>query len=99
MVIRVPLITAALREYFEMLWDRATPLNAGHRAAKADGLTPIQQAVLEFMAEGLQDDVIARRAGLSTIIVRRHITAILKRLDVTSRFAGGAAAQRRGWIG
>jgi hypothetical protein len=26
LVIRVPLITAALREYFEMLWDRATPL-------------------------------------------------------------------------
>lgn len=28
-----------------------------------------------------------------------HITAIMKRLDVSSRFAAGAAAQRRGWIG
>ena len=99
LVIRAPLITAALREYFEMLWDRATPLNAGHAAARAGGLTSVQQMVLELMAEGLQDDVIARRPGLSTTTVRRHITAILKRLDVTSRFAASAAAQRRGWIG
>jgi len=54
---------------------------------------------LELMAEGLQDDVIARRAGLSTTTVRRHIAAIMKRLGVSSRFAAGAAAQRRGWIG
>ena len=41
------------------------------------------------MAEGLHDDAIARRAGLSTTTVRRHIAAIMKRLDVTSRFAAG----------
>jgi DNA-binding NarL/FixJ family response regulator len=51
------------------------------------------------MAEGLNDDAIARRAELSTTTVRRHIAAILTRLNVTSRFAAGAAAQRRGWIG
>ena len=99
LVIRAPLITAALREYFEMLWDRAAPLKARQSPAHGDRLTAVQQAVLELMAEGLQDDAIARRAGLSTTTVRRHITAIMKRLDVTSRFAAGAAAQRRGWIG
>jgi len=51
------------------------------------------------MAEGLQDDAIARRAGISTTTVRRHIAAIMSRLGVASRFAAGAAAQRRGWIG
>ena len=105
LLIRAPLITAALREYFELLWDRATPVSSGRRAVASgsarpgDRLTPAQQTVLELMAEGLHDDAIARRAGLSTTTVRRHITAILKRLDVTSRFAAGAAAQRRGWLG
>src|ERR1039457_2112 len=83
----------------EMLWDRATPLKLERSAAPDSRLMRAQQAVLELMAEGLHDDAIARRAGISTTTVRRHITAILQRLDVTSRFAAGAAAQRRGWIG
>ncbi len=65
-------------------------------AARVGG---VPQRVLELMAEGLHDDAIARRAGMSTTTVRRHITAIMTRLGVTSRFAAGAAAQRRGWIG
>jgi DNA-binding NarL/FixJ family response regulator len=51
------------------------------------------------MAEGLADAAIARRAGISVTTVRRHITVILARLGVAGRFAAGAAAQRRGWIG
>lgn len=51
------------------------------------------------MAEGLHDDAIASRAGISTTTVRRHIAAIMDRLNVTSGFAAGAAAHRRGWIG
>ncbi len=99
LVIRTPVIIAALREYFEMLWDRATPLRPERAAASAGRLTPAQQAVLELMAEGLNDGAIARRAGLSITTVRRHIAAIMTRLDVSTRFAAGAAAQRKGWIG
>ena len=46
-----------------MLWDRATPLKP-ERAAAAGASTAAQQAVLELMAEGLNDGAIARRAGL-----------------------------------
>ena len=99
LVVRAPVIIAALREYFELLWERATPLKAPRPPVSGDRLTPTQQAVLELMAEGLHDDAIARRAGISTTTVRRHITAIMSRLGVSSRFAAGAAAQRRGWIG
>ena len=37
LVIRAPVIIAALREYFEMLWDRATPLRPDRAAAPAGG--------------------------------------------------------------
>lgn len=99
LVIRAPVIITALREYFEMLWERATPLTAQRPVAPQDRVTRAQQTVLELMAEGLHDDAIARRAGISTTTVRRYIAAIMERLNVTSRFAAGAAAQRRGWIG
>jgi DNA-binding NarL/FixJ family response regulator len=99
LVIRAPVIISALRGYFEMLWERATPLKGRRPAAPTGGLTPVQQTVLELMAEGLHDDAIARRAGISTTTVRRHIAAIIDRLGVSSRFAAGAAAHRRGWIG
>jgi DNA-binding CsgD family transcriptional regulator len=99
LVVRAPVIIAALREYFELLWDRATPLTTSRVAAPGDRLPPAQQKVLQLMAEGLHDDAIARRAGISITTVRRHITTIMDRLGVSSRFAAGAAAQRRGWIG
>jgi DNA-binding CsgD family transcriptional regulator len=99
LVVRAPVIIAALRDYFELLWDRATPIMSPRPAAPGDRLTPAQQRVLELMARGLHDDAIARNAGISTTTVRRHIAAIMGRLGVSSRFAAGAAAQRRGWIG
>jgi DNA-binding CsgD family transcriptional regulator len=99
LVVRAPVIISALREYFEMLWDRATPLKPRPGRPPAGRLTPVQQSVLELMAQGLTDAVIARRAGVSVTTVRRHITAIMARLGVSSRFAAGAAAQRKGWIG
>ncbi len=99
LVVRAPVIIAALREYFELLWERATPLKPQRPAAPADRPTPAQQAVLELMAAGLDDATIARQTGMSTTTVRRHIAAIVHRLGVSSRFAAGAAAQRKGWIG
>jgi len=99
LLVRAPLITAALRGYFEMLWEKATPVSAGRAATALGRLPAAQQTVLAPMAEGLHDDAIARRAHLSTTTVRRHIAAIMKRRDVTTRFAAGAAAQRRGSIG
>ena len=100
LLVRAPVIVGALREYFELLWDRATPVTAPvSPAAGQDPLPPAQRRVLQLMAEGLPDAAIARRANLSVTTVRRHITAIMKRLGVTSRFAAGTAAHRRGWIG
>jgi DNA-binding NarL/FixJ family response regulator len=99
LLIRAPVIIRALREYFELLWERATPVSSDRSGSPADRLPPAQQGVLEMMATGASDDVIARRLGISVTTVRRHIAAIMQRLGVSSRFAAGAAAQRRGWIG
>jgi DNA-binding NarL/FixJ family response regulator len=99
LVIHAPVIIAALRDYFELLWQQATPVTPSRTGAHGDQPTPMQRAILAMMAEGLNDDAIALRTGRSVTTVRRHITTLLARLNVTSRFAAGAAAQRRGWIG
>lgn len=99
LIIRAPVIIATLRDYFELLWERATPLSGPARPSDGERLTDAQQVVLDLMAQGLADGAIARRLGVSVVTVRRHITAITTKLSVSNRFAAGAAAQRRGWIG
>jgi hypothetical protein len=83
LLIRAPVIITALREYFEMLWECATPLAPPRGGQPGNRVTPAQHTVLELMAEGLHDDAIARRAGISTTTVRcRSASPWLDRLTL-----------------
>jgi DNA-binding CsgD family transcriptional regulator len=97
LLVRAAPITRALRDYFEMLWERATPVGSTE-PPRGCPLSQSQHDVLRLLAQGLQDKAIARRLNISESTVHRHINAITSHLDVTSRFAAGAAAQRRGWL-
>jgi DNA-binding NarL/FixJ family response regulator len=46
-----------------------------------------------------RDSQIAKQTGMSESSVRRHATAILKRLDASTRFEAGVTAHRWKWIG
>jgi DNA-binding NarL/FixJ family response regulator len=89
LLIRAPVIIATLREYFELLWERSTPLASQLGAHHGARITPAQHTVLGLLAEGVHADAIAGRVGISTTTVRRHIAGIMDRLNVTSRFAFG----------
>jgi DNA-binding CsgD family transcriptional regulator len=95
LLVRSPAIVGALREYFELLWDRGIPLGATEPEAP---LKPVQMAVLRMLADGLTDEAIARRIGLNVTSVGRHVSTIRKELGAATRLAAGAAAVRRGWI-
>jgi DNA-binding CsgD family transcriptional regulator len=95
LIIRSPTVLGALREYFELLWEKATPFGA----TGPDELTRRQKQVLKLLAGGLLDEAIAHQLNVSVQTVRRHITIMRELLDVgQSRFAMGAAANRRGWL-
>src|SRR5581483_2178806 len=97
MLVHARPVVSALRQYFELLWERAVPF--GRTAAAPDtSLTGRQQDILGLLAQGLTDDAIASRLGCSAKTVGREAAAISVRLGATSRFAAGAAAQRRGWL-
>jgi DNA-binding CsgD family transcriptional regulator len=95
MLIRSAVVVGALREYFELLWERAIPFG---EAEPQSPLNDVQNTILGLLTQGLSDESIGRRLGLSTNTVRRHITHIREQLGVETRFAAGAAAVRRGWI-
>lgn len=62
-------------------------------------LTPRQCEVLDLLAEGLSNKVIARRLNLSEFTVRGHVQAVLGVLGVTSRAQATFTARKRGLIG
>ncbi|NEA66995.1 helix-turn-helix domain-containing protein [Streptomyces sp. SID12488] len=96
-VIRVGSIVTAFNALFDLAWERATPLG-GTPTPHSDGPSERDLALLRNLAEGLTDEVIGRRLGVSIRTVRRLMADLLKRLNAQSRFQAGAEAVRLGWI-
>ena len=79
----------APRAASELLADRFE----GRPAAE---LTPREREVLEMVAEGLPNKLIARRLEISEATVKAHLTRILERLGVSDRTQAALWAQRHG---
>jgi len=69
----------------------------GARPPAADTrVTPREREVLALLAEGLTNREIAARLVVSEHTIHRHVTNILRKLDVPSRAAAAAHAARAG---
>lgn len=64
----------------------------------ANLLSPLERALLKGLAEGLSMDAVARRCGLSTRTLRRHMRLMCDRLDVRTPIQAVAWAARRGLV-
>jgi DNA-binding CsgD family transcriptional regulator len=91
MVVAEPVLVQGLQCLFEATWSVCS------RAA-SDSPTLAERDLLERMAAGSTDQAIARLLGVSDRQVRRRTAHLLQRLGVSSRFAAGAEAVRRGWL-
>ena len=94
-LVRSPVIVAALRMYFELLWDRALPLHDTGRETK---FSATQRSVLRLMIGGMTDAAIARHLDVSERTVRRHISAALDIVGVDNRITATAVIVRDGWL-
>jgi DNA-binding NarL/FixJ family response regulator len=63
------------------------------------GLTARELHVLALLTEGLRNAQIAERLIVSQKTVDHHVSAILRKLNVGTRGAAGAAAVRLGLLG
>lgn len=61
-------------------------------------LTPREREVLELMAEGASNKMIARALGISIHTAKFHVGSLLDKLDATGRTDAVAHAARRGVI-
>ncbi|MFF1614705.1 LuxR C-terminal-related transcriptional regulator [Amycolatopsis sp. NPDC058278] len=80
---------------FDQLWDGATPYAAEDQGYSGEIAHDLQQTIARLMAQGLTDEVVARRLGMSVRTCRRHIAAMLQNLDAVSRFQAGVQAASR----
>jgi DNA-binding CsgD family transcriptional regulator len=93
---------AALERFLEL--GAATEAQRARRVSASFGdgppplpqLTPRERDVLRLLAEGLSNRRIAERLVVSEHTVHRHVTNILRKLDLPSRTAAAAHAVRAG---
>lgn len=65
--------------------DRGLPKEEDTLLARLEKLTARQKCVLQLLAEGLPNKVIAHRLGISETTVKAHVGEILRKLKVYSR--------------
>ncbi|MFD8749807.1 LuxR C-terminal-related transcriptional regulator [Kitasatospora sp. NPDC059577] len=97
-VIREPSTVAYLYEMFELTWGQATPFQESTGREMEAVARELHRTILRLLADGLKDEAIARRLGMSLRTARRHIAEILERLGADSRFQAGVAASRAGLL-
>lgn len=96
LVIRDPNLVHIFTQLFEFTWELSEPF----LTASTDNspLTSTQQAILQGLASGYSDEVIARRLNINVRTCRRHIAWVLEKLNAESRFQAGIKARDAGWV-
>lgn len=95
---REPGMVASLVALFEQAWATAVPLGADKAPDESTGLTPAERSLLKLLANGMTDEMAAKRLGVSLRTVRRQMAALMERLNASSRFEAGLKAVQRGWL-
>ncbi|GAA2711254.1 helix-turn-helix domain-containing protein [Actinoplanes palleronii] len=88
---------ASLLTLFEQVWTAAAPLGAEPEPDE-EGLTPQHRELLLLLAQGMTDEVTAKRLSVSTRTARRMVADLMDRLGARSRFEAGLRAAKRGWL-
>jgi hypothetical protein len=84
-VVKDPGLIGEAVALFEDVWANAVPAKMAMPGEPRVG-DELTIQVLRLLTEGLKDDAIARRLGLSDRTVRRVVAQLLEDYDATSRF-------------
>ncbi|MEV1000431.1 helix-turn-helix domain-containing protein [Nonomuraea sp. NPDC050202] len=87
----------ALVALFEALWERSRPVRLTAQDPER-GLSQDEERLLTLLAAGTTDKAAGRALGWSERTVQRHLTKLMRRLGVQTRFQVAMEATRRGWI-
>ena len=97
LLIRGRELVAYLCQVLDRLWASGSPFGDEREVATRELLNSgLRRALVRMLAEGVKDEMIARRLGVSLRTCRRHVAEILDGLGADSRFQGGVLAERAG---
>jgi DNA-binding NarL/FixJ family response regulator len=91
-------VAAGLIVLDPMLADATLASGEALPDSPTDALTPRELEVLQLLAEGLANKMIAHRLGISDHTVKFHVNAIMTKLNVQSRTGAVVKATRLGLI-
>jgi len=97
--IREGVLVRVLQDLFEIGWtDAAAAACFLHDGVDGGSVTAGERLLLELLGEGLKDEAVAKRLGVSVRTVRRKIYDVQQRLGAESRFQIGMLAARHRWV-
>lgn len=96
-------VLGALQHLFELMWATAVPLDGpAAERTPAEGaeldVSSTERAVLVLLSQGMTDEAVARKLGVSLRTVRRITAGLMKRLGTQSRFAAGVRVAELGLL-
>ncbi|MFI2286458.1 helix-turn-helix transcriptional regulator [Streptomyces niveus] len=84
--IRHPALITYLVQVYEVLWSQATPMTERPPILSPDAaVTSVQRGIARLLAEGITDESVARRMGISVRTCRAHIAKLMQALNASSR--------------
>jgi hypothetical protein len=89
-LVRAPVVVAALRNYFELVWTAAQPVDPA-----VDDLPAELNELLALVMTGMTDAAIARHLSIGERTVRRHVGTLMKHFGATNRITLAVAVTRR----
>ncbi|MFI8393053.1 LuxR C-terminal-related transcriptional regulator [Streptomyces sp. NPDC085540] len=93
-----PGIVASLLTLFEQTWNSAVPLDADRPRPADSKPNTGELELLRLLASGMTDEAAGKRLGVSLRTVRRQMSALMERLNASSRFEAGLKAAQQGWL-
>lgn len=96
-MVRTSTTLDSLTHMADRLWASASPAPAVRQRAALSSDTR-NLLVLRLLADGLTDDAIARRIGVSVRTIRNDVAGTMTRLQARSRFQAGVRAVQLGLI-
>jgi ATP/maltotriose-dependent transcriptional regulator MalT len=97
-VVHEPGVLSSLCSLFDQNWGNATPLEDGHARDLDTGLSSEEIEILRLLAQGLTDEAVGKRLGVSLRTVSRRMDDLMSRLGASSRFEAGLRAKESGWL-
>ncbi|MFI6225923.1 hypothetical protein ACIBCR_01240 [Micromonospora echinospora] len=95
LVVHSPGVVEFLCDLFDQFWQAASPYTATE-VGYGDAADDIKMSIVRLLAEGMTDEMVARRLGMSLRACRRHIAELFRSLDSVSRFQAGVRAAATG---